>query len=433
MINRIVLIGNGFDLAHGMKTGYRDFINSYWSQVNFQLYQTDGHYSSDDFSISYHYRYVKDDIFEVARNSDLYLSNEYINNDSFDMEKKTLSVNNSFIFQISKKSFENWVDIENEYYDILLELISQNHSTKYDIQKINLDLEKVKNSLTKYLKTHQEEFKHSSKIINHIKYIFKQPYSINDLSQQSKQILYQEKWEKFREMATSEMNRLGPYLTLGENLDNGEKYLRDLLTSQVYDEQSFYRLLDQHRDNIFLGDIDFCDFLSFNYTSTENNYIDFLDFNTIHIHGQLDNDDNPIIFGYGDELDDHYPQIEKLNDNDFLENMKSIHYSKTNNYKKLLNLLESGVFQVYVMGHSCGNSDRTLLNTIFEHNNCASIKIFYYQQSDTKDNYLDIYKNISRNFNDKTKLRDRVVNKQFCEPLVPIKTQKEAQYDLQYP
>lgn len=433
MINRIVLIGNGFDLAHGMKTGYRDFINSYWSQVNFQLYQTDGHYSSDDFSISYHYRYVKDDIFEVARNSDLYLSNEYINNDSFDMEKKTLSVINSFIFQISKKSFENWVDIENEYYDILLELISQNRSTKYDIQKINLDLEKVKNSLTKYLKTHQEEFKHSSKIINHIKYIFKQPYSINDLSQQSKQILYQEKWEKFRDMATSEMNRLGPHLTLGENLDNGEKYLRDLLTSQVYDEQSFYRLLDQHIDNIFLGDIDFCDFLSFNYTSTENNYIDFLDFNTIHIHGQLDNDDNPIIFGYGDELDDHYPQIEKLNDNDFLENMKSIHYSKTNNYKKLLNLLESGVFQVYVMGHSCGNSDRTLLNTIFEHDNCASIKIFYYQQSETKDNYLDIYKNISRNFNDKTKLRDRVVNKQFCEPLVPIKTQKEAQYDLQYP
>lgn len=25
-MNRLVIIGNGFDLAHGLKTGYRDFI-----------------------------------------------------------------------------------------------------------------------------------------------------------------------------------------------------------------------------------------------------------------------------------------------------------------------------------------------------------------------------------------------------------------------
>ena len=28
-MNRIVLIGNGFDLAHGLKTRYEDFINWY--------------------------------------------------------------------------------------------------------------------------------------------------------------------------------------------------------------------------------------------------------------------------------------------------------------------------------------------------------------------------------------------------------------------
>ena len=31
-MNRIVLIGNGFDLAHGLKTSYADFINWYWEQ-----------------------------------------------------------------------------------------------------------------------------------------------------------------------------------------------------------------------------------------------------------------------------------------------------------------------------------------------------------------------------------------------------------------
>ncbi len=31
-MNRIVLIGNGFDLAHGLKTRYEDFINWYCDQ-----------------------------------------------------------------------------------------------------------------------------------------------------------------------------------------------------------------------------------------------------------------------------------------------------------------------------------------------------------------------------------------------------------------
>ena len=29
-MNRIILIGNGFDLAHGLPTRYEDFINWYW-------------------------------------------------------------------------------------------------------------------------------------------------------------------------------------------------------------------------------------------------------------------------------------------------------------------------------------------------------------------------------------------------------------------
>ena len=31
-MNRIVLIGNGFDLAHELRTSYEDFINWYWDQ-----------------------------------------------------------------------------------------------------------------------------------------------------------------------------------------------------------------------------------------------------------------------------------------------------------------------------------------------------------------------------------------------------------------
>lgn len=31
-MNRLVIIGNGFDIAHGLKTSYMDFINWYWEQ-----------------------------------------------------------------------------------------------------------------------------------------------------------------------------------------------------------------------------------------------------------------------------------------------------------------------------------------------------------------------------------------------------------------
>ena len=31
-MNRLVIIGNGFDMAHCLKTSYMDFINWYWDQ-----------------------------------------------------------------------------------------------------------------------------------------------------------------------------------------------------------------------------------------------------------------------------------------------------------------------------------------------------------------------------------------------------------------
>ena len=161
--------------------------------------------------------------------------------------------------------------------------------------------------------------------------------------------------------------------------------------------------------------------LNFNYTNTaERLYTKEGYYEIINIHGELNNKNNPMIFGYGDELDDDYKTIEKLQDNDFLENIKSINYHKTRNYRRLLDFIHSGLYQVFVMGHSCGNSDRTLLNTLFEHDNCVSVKVFYHQIEAGKDDYSNIIRNISRNFNDKARMRDTVVNWEDCSPLVPL-------------
>ena len=147
------------------------------------------------------------------------------------------------------------------------------------------------------------------------------------------------------------------------------------------------------------------------------------DFKINHIHGELDNDKNPIIFGYGDEMDEDYKMISNLNDNSYLKNIKSIRYLETDNYRRLLQFIDSAPYQIYIMGHSCGNSDRTLLNTLFEHKNCVSIKPFYYQKDDGSDNYIELIQNISRNFNDMRLMRDRVVNKSYCQPLTPVNGQ----------
>ena len=95
---------------------------------------------------------------------------------------------------------------------------------------------------------------------------------------------------------------------------------------------------------------------------------------------------------------------------------------KVEELAELLNIngINAAPYQIYIMGHSCGNSDRTLLNTLFEHENCVSIKPFYYQKDEENDNYSEITQNISRNFTNMQSFRDKVVNKTLCEPMPQI-------------
>ena len=169
-------------------------------------------------------------------------------------------------------------------------------------------------------------------------------------------------------------------------------------------------------------------FLNFNYTNTAKLYLPIPKpgFEINHIHGELSNPES-VIFGYGDELDENYQELSNLNDNEYLKNFKSIKYLESDRYRKALQFMDAAPYQVFIMGHSCGNSDRTLLNTLFEHKNCISIKPYYYKNGD-KDNYLEIVQNISRNFTDMKLMRDRVVNKTYCEPFsikVPSTISKE--------
>jgi len=167
-------------------------------------------------------------------------------------------------------------------------------------------------------------------------------------------------------------------------------------------------------------------FVNFNYTKTLEFYTN-RNFRTknnlINIHGELVNLSNPIIFGYGDEMDPNYEKIENLNNNEFLKNIKSFGYFQSSNYQDIIRFIDSENFTVKILGHSCGLSDRILLNTIFEHPNCKAIKIYYYQKSETENDYFEKTQEISRHFkaSGKGNMRTKIVPFEKCQPLLPYK------------
>jgi hypothetical protein len=342
-MNRIILIGNGFDLAHGLKTSYKHFLewfkrnkivnnpNDYFEYV--QLSKTDPYFGTDKPLASSFFKYH----YGNFNNLDNFISH--------DGESKFVYKAKFFETLIQKTTLQNWVDIEEEYYIALNQCLSKKNEG--EVGKLNNALLVIQKALEEYL-------------------ILQTKNSISPLP-----------------MISQKINSIIEPPSEGETL-----------------------------------------FLNFNYTNTEKLYIqsnypnNTNQIRIIHIHGELEKTDNPIIFGYGDELDDKYKLIENENKNVYLENIKSIKYLETDNYRLLRAFIEDDHYEIFVMGHSCGISDRTLLNTLFEHKNCSYIGVSYHKKEDGTDNFSDVIRNISRNFNDKRLMRERVLNRTSCEPLL---------------
>lgn len=357
-MNRIILIGNGFDLANGLKTSYKHFIDNFWEQKkdsveNYFNERRERQYRDNDIEVNnligstskFHYNAEGECGYE-----------RFIHSLSRSRIQGNMRVINKFLKHISEKnSLQSWVDIEEEYYALLVQCAKDQQSVRKEkLIELNREFESIKKYLIEYL-----------------------------IEEEKKNIC-----------------------------------AKDTIVDKIY--SSFNK-----RD--FMTEINVTDperilFLNFNYTTTNIRHsfsweANKILYENIHIHGRLEDSRNPVIFGYGDETGQEYAMIENLNDNDFLENMKSIKYLETDNYKQLSNFIDSDNYQIFIFGHSCGKSDRTLLKILFEHKNCISIKVFYYKP-DEKDNFSDIIRNISRHFSDKTMMRRKVVNKKYSETLL---------------
>lgn len=416
-MNRIILIGNGFDLAHGLKTSYAHFIDWYWKEWGKRLLhglnkvEEDGLVSfrlNKDVHLLYWaevwgWYYKRQDPF-VPWDESVALELAKTNRELCDFV-----ITSPLLEELCKQLVERkWVDIENVYFRHL----SDDHEKP---EKVNEELSCIRKRLIDYLNVvmdavSKELFK--AEIQRKMLAPFeKRDFAINSMdswkSMLQQRVDYRnEVWSELissylnEDSAWIEYNRIERFFS-----DNSER-IRSKGIESI--EESRLPL------GIFLPDRVMM--LDFNYTNVADSYFPKVDRLSVnHIHGELSSPES-VIFGYGDEMDENYKKLANKNDNEYLNNIKSIKYLESPNYRKLLEFIESDTYQIFIMGHSCGNSDRTLLNTLFEHKNCLSIKPFYYIRKDGTDNYMELVQNISRNFTDMKLMRDRVVNKTFCEP-----------------
>lgn len=376
-MNKIILIGNGFDLAHGLKTSYEDFIYWYWKQCGYNLLHCSEKEMSDglcsfkvkdrenafSWAMAFQgWRYQRDNPF--VKWNEIDALNTAVN----DRDYCDFSIISPLFQRICKQMSLGWVDIENEYFSLLTEekMSIEKGFVQPNYKELNSQLDILRDKLIQYLKCESEK---ETPVLDNIKNIIYRPIKEREISVTCKRALGGNATEDITPCATM--------------------------------------------------------FLNFNYTKTPEKYLsDSSNGMVNYIHGNRDNPES-VIFGYGDELDSSFKQLQNKNDNECMRHIKSIRYLESDNYRKMLEFIESDSFQVIIMGHSCGNSDRTLLNALFEHRNCVSVKPYYYISKDGKDNYLDIIQNISRNFTDMKLMRDRVVNKVFCEPLITYKESQE--------
>ena len=330
-MKKLFIIGNGFDLAHNLKTRYSDFLLWYINKVIRQIGQFQyAKFESDLIIVDGHGRIVRE--FESLADIDERTKH---------LPPVTIEGKTNFMNELlSMYAQSNWVDIEYLYYQTVLKIYrpyERNHNiNKAEVSKLNDCFDKIKCELSEYLLT--------VKPIAEIDYTILSNFKI-------------------------EMRSVAPEDTM---------------------------------------------ILVFNYTGTIEKYrvqLGISSDNVIYIHGKLNDRENPIIFGYGDEMDGNYGKLEDLNYNEILRNMKSFSYFKTINYRRLSGFINTGIYNTVIMGHSCGISDRVLLNNIFCNSKCQSIKIYYHKRGDNSNDHFEKTQEISRHFkaDDKSRMRDLII------------------------
>lgn len=118
-IKNLLIIGNGFDLAHGLKTDYKSFITDYLisERLNVGPIKDSSHKNDNSLVIRY---------FEKTHGKQYFTGNIFI------------------YHLLLRLNIKNWVDIESLYFELL-------SSKKYETTRLNNEFSEVKDELEEYL------------------------------------------------------------------------------------------------------------------------------------------------------------------------------------------------------------------------------------------------------------------------------------------
>lgn len=374
-MNRLILVGNGFDLAHGLKTSYKDFIDFYLLKVFMKLVQNNYRYQDPLISIACENN-ARPVVAEQRQFDSGIAYLDYLRKEC----SKLFDIKISLFLHASHQNVleRNWVDIEMTYFNCLCTHIRDGQVDRESISTLNQQLSYLKGELEAYL-TAVETYQPINYPDPDLLEIFLQPLFRKDFSAAEK--------------ASDETHFLNSFGLSQEQGTAGHTMI-----------------------------------VNFNYTQTLEPYMAAIQKNGLknsslnYIHGRLNSKENPPIFGFGDEYNQIYREFEEHNENCLFDHVKSFKYFQTNNNKNLLRFVSSDLFQVFILGHSCGLSDRTMLKAIFENENCRSVKIFHHNRSEENNDYHEKTIELGRHFTDKGYMRrvivDYYANNYMPQPLL---------------
>lgn len=355
---KILIIGNGFDLAHKMPTSYADFANFYIEnkivpeiEGTFLNKPTSNDFFKPIFLKSLRNRGLKSQLSKDSLINELYWSaaskkpHQLANKLKENTNQIDTIISNTFLGKLYRGNYDHWFDIEHAFFQEIL--IHKNTAdrrqdsnrlvAKEGMIKLNREFLEIKKALFEYLETVRVKKNH---VVQHF-------------------------------------------------LDTHLKGV-----SEVY-------------------------ILNFNYTSTIEQYI--LEYTrnqnieTNYIHGSLD--DDHIIFGYGNDKDPVYDEIKNLEIDEFLKHFKPIEYQNHNSYGQLYEraLDKFKSYDVLVIGHSLGTTDKTLLSEILNTPKlgkliCCKRKDLEHQPELVQEEFTKLNMKASRIFSDELTKRKKMVN-----------------------
>tara|TARA_B110001452_G_scaffold207207_1_gene177380 strand:- start:3276 stop:4409 length:1134 start_codon:yes stop_codon:yes gene_type:complete len=372
-MRKIVLVGNGYDLAAGLDTSYSNFILHVYRKYLITAFSKD----VDNELITIHRVDPRNGKVRISELNKLISMDElrnYLSKPDINRIFSSLTPKGLFASILNRIWIDKWVDIEHLYFEKLVEahrkdVLRKDPDGSSNFRKVielNKQLELLKSELVQFLLEQMKAFD-KKKAIDTLKPLHKQ---IEPEPRPSGVVA-------------------GVVLTATEPP---------------------------------------VEYISFNYTPVLSSVLFELrkeiNANFMAIHGSIGLEEYPVIFGYGDDTNEEFKEFEGVQENYSLENLKTSHYTLTGQYQKLLEKLEAGQFEVCIVGHSCGISDKTLLQTIFEHPNCAQILVYHYKGI---KEFSEKSMAIARNFRDKTLHRARV--KYDPSLVIPQATKDESTED----